>query len=342
MIASIHVRFLVALFLYTSLSTAPAAAQEVISSIVSNAIFLAEADANHPLPTPDTDENEVPGALLLCGGGQLPDSILEKFHSCGRGENGRLVIIPSASESADTGDFTPSLNLWRAFTWGNVDVLHAFDRAQADAEEFAEKLQSATAVWIGGGDQKRLSQLYCGTTVEREIQNVMCRGGVVGGTSAGSAIASRVMIAGGTSRPQLAEGLDLLPNSIVDQHFSQRSRFQRLASAVAENPDRVGIGIDESTGLLIKNKQAEVVGLGAVYVYSKKERTQPVVRTVSTELPIRTYSANAAELQLASNPNTSDDTKQGDAQYSEIEQVKFASGVTLQSNRALLKKTRPQ
>ena len=106
----------------------------------------------------------------------------------------------------------------------------------------------------------------------------MHRGGVVGGTSAGSAIASRVMISGGQKEPRLANGLDLLPNSIIDQHFSQRLRFERLASAVGSHPERVGIGIDESTGLLVGKKRAHVVGDGAVYVYANYERPIKVVR----------------------------------------------------------------
>ncbi len=74
------------------------------------------------------------------------------------------------------------------------------------------------------------------------------------------------MIAGGNKQPRLNEGLDLLPRAIVDQHFSQRSRKDRLAKAVSKHPERIGIGIDEGTGLLITRQSAEVIGRGAVYV----------------------------------------------------------------------------
>lgn len=220
----------------------------------------------------------VPGTLLLCGGGPLPNSVLELFFTHGRGEEGKLVIIPTASRLADAGDNSFALGTWSQFKWASVDILHAFDRAQAEVEDFANTLKSATAVWISGGDQRRLAERYQGTAVETEIRNVMMRGGVVGGTSAGSAIATRVMISGGQTQPQLANGLDLLPNAIIDQHFSQRKRFERLASAVADHPDRMGIGIDESTGLLVNDKRAQVVGAGAVYVYANSNRAMKIVR----------------------------------------------------------------
>ncbi len=243
------------------------------------------ASATSPLPQSAIQAMRIPGTLLLCGGGPLPEPVLELFHQNGQGERGRLVIIPTASRLSDNGDNSFALGTWASFKWASVEILHAFDRVQAEAEEFAATLKNATAVWISGGDQQRLAQRYQGTAVEREIRNVMFRGGVVGGTSAGSAIASRVMISGGQTQPQLADGLDLLPNAIIDQHFSQRKRFARLASAVANHPDRVGIGIDESTALLVNHKRAQVVGNGSVYVYANS-RPMKIIR-IDESMPER-------------------------------------------------------
>ncbi len=238
------------------------------------------ASANQQPNLPLIDElDQDRGALLLCGGGPLPASVLELFFQYGKGDEGKLVIIPTASALSDSGDFTRALGSWADFNWGKVDILHAANRSEAEAEEFASTLRDATAVWMSGGDQRRLAERYQGTAVETEIRNVMHRGGVVGGTSAGSAIASRVMISGGQKQPQIADGLDLLPNSIIDQHFTQRLRHDRLASAVASHPERVGIGIDESTGLLVGKKRAQVVGNGAVYVYASFQKPAKPVRT---------------------------------------------------------------
>jgi len=213
------------------------------------------------------------GALLLCGGGPLPETLMETFFERGQAHRGSLVIIPSASSSSDVGDFVSTIGQWDHFPWASIQVLHARDRQQVDDDiEFVKPLQQATAVWISGGDQRRLAERYLGTTVESELKGVVERGGIIGGTSAGSAIASRVMISGGLQHPVIASGLDLLPGSIIDQHFSQRRRYERLASAVQQHPDRVGIGIDESTGLIVSAKEARVLGNGSVYVYSRTEK----------------------------------------------------------------------
>ncbi len=210
------------------------------------------------------------GTLMLCGGGPLPESLLQMFFELGQAKQGSLVIIPSASSMADLGDFGQTVVQWQQFPWASVQVLHAKNRQDIDRDDFVKPLQNATAVWISGGDQRRLAERYLGTQVESELKDVVKRGGIIGGTSAGSAIASRVMISGGRETPQIANGLDLLPGTIIDQHFTQRRRHGRLVSAVQQHPDRLGIGIDESTGLVVSKSEARVVGNGAVYVYATR------------------------------------------------------------------------
>lgn len=236
----------------------------------------------------DNESNEsedssslIRGALMLCGGGPLPESLFRKFFELGQANNGSLVIIPSASGRADAGDFAGSIAEWKNFPWSRIEVLHAKDRKQAESSEsLVEPLKRATAVWISGGDQRRLAERYLGTPVEREIQSVVRRGGIVGGTSAGSAIASRVMITGGKQKPMISNGIDLLPGSIIDMHFSQRKRHDRLSSAIDLHPDRIGFGIDEGTGLVVSSTEAEVLGNGSVYVYSRNadatEKSEPL------------------------------------------------------------------
>ncbi len=139
---------------------------------------------------------------MLCGGGPLPHNLMETFFELGQAGQGSLVIIPSASSMADQGDFTWTLNQWQQFPWASVRVLHAQNREQIESDiDFVKPLQEATAVWISGGDQRRLAERYLGTPVERELKKVVNRGGIIGGTSAGSAIASRVMISGGREQP---------------------------------------------------------------------------------------------------------------------------------------------
>ncbi len=205
------------------------------------------------------------GELLLCGGAANCRRICCRSSTIEVAVKTWLSSRPRAT--IPIGDFTRWRQAWADFNWRNIDIVHAESREQAEAESLAEVLSKATAVWISGGDQSRLANRYLGSRVEEEIRGVMRRGGIVGGTSAGSAIVTKIMISGGKLEPRIDKGLDILPKAIVDQHFSQRGRQTRLANAVANHPDRIGIGIDESTGLHITSKAAKVLGQGAVYVY---------------------------------------------------------------------------
>lgn len=207
------------------------------------------------------------GQLLLCGGNVLPKSILNEFHRLGAGEDGNLVIIPTASPRSDTGDYLPWTQIWGDYPWKRISVLHADNRDSANREENVELIRQASAVWITGGEQQRLVERFQNTAVHQELLRHLDRGRIIGGTSAGSAVTSLNMIAEGQTHPVVKKGWGILPGAIIDQHFSQRHRFERLSNAVAWHPKQVGIGIDESTGVLIDRDGARVLGDGSVYFY---------------------------------------------------------------------------
>lgn len=195
--------------------------------------------------------------LVICGGGSLPDTVYLRFLELA-GPSPSLVFIPTASQRNVDADEVQKL--WRSRGFQSVSILHSTDRDVTSSDDFAAPLKSATAVWFGGGSQQRIADAYLGTPVEEEVYALVRRGGVVGGTSAGAAIQSRVMIAGGKIEPAISTGFDLLPDSIVDQHFLKRNRMTRLVTAIRAHPHRIGIGIDESTALIVHADKAEVVG----------------------------------------------------------------------------------
>lgn len=230
---------------------------------------------------------EFRGTLLICGGGAIARKIREEFHEIGKGPEGSLVLIPTASPRSDSGDFEPWLDYWASFQWKNVTVVHANDREQANDPRFAETLKNATAVWISGGDQSRLSERYVGTAVEHELHSLLMRGGIVGGTSAGAAIASSLMISGGLVEPQFRDGFRFVPGAIIDQHFSEKRRYERLTKAVQSHPQHIGLGLDESTGLFITRDDSRVVGDGTVYMLNPKsfpDQSDSSVRLESGDL----------------------------------------------------------
>ena len=169
-----------------------------------------------------------------------------------------------------------SLRRWKEHGVKDVTFLHTRDRKTADSEDFIKPLQRATAVWIGGGSQSNLADAYANTAVEREIKAVIERGGVVGGTSAGAAIQSHVMIASGKSVPKMREGFDLLPHAIIDQHFLKRNRMNRLLSAVQKHPECIGVGIDEATAIEVHGQECKVLGSSYVTVVFRLKESGPL------------------------------------------------------------------
>ena len=214
---------------------------------------------------PWIDPAGIRGALVIVGGGEQPDAVNGKLIELAGGKEARIVVIPTASDSADEVIADPQrveklAEFWKSRGAADVQVLHTRSKEKANEEAFVEPLRKATGVWFGGGDQSKIAEAYLGTAVEREVHGVVARGGVVGGTSAGAAIQSKVMIAGGQSEPRMATGFDLLPGAIIDQHFLARKRHDRSVAAVTMHPDCFGLGIDEGTAVVVRGRRLEVLG----------------------------------------------------------------------------------
>jgi cyanophycinase len=205
------------------------------------------------------------GSLVIAGGGKLPAAVIDRFIAQAGGDDARLVIIPTASIRADDpAQQEQLLAPWQARPHATLEVLHTRDRKRADTDKFVRPLIKATGVWFGGGQQQRIADAYVDTRLEEELLKLLDRGGVIGGTSAGAAIQSKVMIASGKTEAVISTGFDLLPGTIIDQHFSQRDRIGRLMGAVDRFPGQLGLGIDEETALLVQGRRMQVVGAGKV------------------------------------------------------------------------------
>ncbi len=206
-------------------------------------------------------DNLVSPKLVICGGGALPQSIFDQFRKLA-GPKPRLVVIPTAS--LREVDELETQKLWKARGFEETQILHSNDPKVVSSPDFVKPLKTATAVWFGGGQQQRIADAYLGTRVEKELNQFLQRGGVIGGTSAGAAIQSRVMIAGGKTEPSISKGLDLLRGSIIDQHFLKRNRIPRLFAAVRTNPGLIGFGIEEGTALIVNDGKASAIGASYV------------------------------------------------------------------------------
>ena len=221
------------------------------------------------------------GSLFIVGGGDWPTGMMERFvELASRFQSGRIVIFPMASsvpEEVGPEEAAEFSSLGAAA----VQVFN-LSREEALREDSVRIIEDAGGVFFSGGDQSRLADVLVGTPLHRGLLSFYERGGVVGGTSAGAAVMSEVMITGDEKR-QVEEGHEFetitagnivtrpgfgfLRSAIIDQHFVRRKRHNRLISLVIEKPDLLGIGIDEETAVLVRpDRKCEVIGTGCVIV----------------------------------------------------------------------------
>lgn len=215
------------------------------------------------------------GKLVICGGGRLPEKLRLRFIELAGGPAAQVVVVTTASVYADTDKMEPKLAFWREQKLGSLTILHTRSRQTADNAEFVKPLSRATGVWFVGGNQSWLTETYLGTASEREMRAVLARGGVVGGTSAGAAVMSPVMIR--RDRPELetGPGFGFLPGTVVDQHFLKRNRQQRLLKVLDAHRELVGFGIDEGTALVVEGNHLSVVGDSQVVVCTSASTERP-------------------------------------------------------------------
>jgi cyanophycinase len=209
-----------------------------------------------------------PGTVILSGGGRIPDEVRAAFVEAGGGGQCRLVVVPTATPGSDDEEALREgaevAESWKQREIATVEVLHTRDRERANDPAFCEPLRQATAVWFTGGRQSQIAAVYQGTRFEDEVRQVLMRGGVVGGTSAGAACQSRVMIVRG--QVWATPGLGMIPGVIVDQHFLARDRRGRLLEALQQHPQLVGLGIDEGTALVVKGRAMKCLGESTVHL----------------------------------------------------------------------------
>lgn len=213
------------------------------------------------------------GTLVIVGGGKMPETIRDRFLELAGGTKARLVIIPTASGKAHANQLETlrSYAYWAPLQQtgkvASVVFFHTRKVEQANDTAFVKPLTDATGVWFGGGDQSLLMAAYKGTAVERELQQVLARGGVIGGTSAGAAVMSSLMIVRGNPVAEVGTGFGFLPDIVVDQHFEQRKRRDRLLGVLTRFPQYLGVGIDERTGIVVNLRGRSMTILGEEKVW---------------------------------------------------------------------------
>jgi cyanophycinase len=213
------------------------------------------------------------GTLIAIGGHEDKEGervILSAVAERLRG--GRLVVATVASKEPQ--EYIEAYR--KAFgALGVQDIVELYveDRAQSQDTKLRDLIAGAGGLFFTGGDQNRIMSHIGGTPLEDEIHALYARGGVIAGTSAGASVQSEVMMVKGSGAEsyrvgdmEMAPGLGLISGVIIDQHFAERGRIGRLLGPVAVNPHLLGLGIDESTAIIVTGDHFTVIGSGGVTV----------------------------------------------------------------------------
>jgi cyanophycinase len=206
--------------------------------------------------------------------------ILHTFWTHAGGSEAMIAIVPSASrEPTLIGDRYQTI--FEEMGAKLVKVLDIRDRAQGEDPFFLEYIEECTGVFLSGGDQLRLCGLLADTPLmERVRQRVQLGEITLAGTSSGAMVMGHHMIAGGGSGESpnralvdMAMGLSIIPEVIVDSSFFNRNRMARLLSAISAHPEKLGIGIDADTcAMFDRDGRMQVIGRsGAVTIIDPRE-----------------------------------------------------------------------
>jgi cyanophycinase len=210
--------------------------------------------------------------LVLVGGGERPAAAMQRFVDWAGGPKARLLMIlwatsePKESYESLQADFA-------ALHPESIEAAPVQPLTPESRAAFLKQLDAASGVFFSGGDQVRVMDVLKDTGLLEAIRAKHASGTVFGGTSAGTAVMSKIMITGegdftlldGT-KVETREGLDLIHDVIVDQHFMKRQRQNRLFGLLLLNPQQLGVGVNEDAAVLVTDsRHAEVVG-GSVMI----------------------------------------------------------------------------
>ncbi len=229
------------------------------------------------------------GYLFIVGGGPQSAAMVQRFVDLAGGKKAKIVVFAMASSDGKASGEEKAEDLRKL---GADARAYYIDHDEANSDSMEANMKRVTGVWFGGGDQVLLTKALLGTRVEKAIHERYEAGAVVGGTSAGAAVMSNPMLTGeerhpGGVRPpsdttehymtiardntELVPGFGMIKGALIDQHFLRRRRHNRFISAVLDTPAHLGVGIDESTALIVHpDGHWSVMGESAASIYDAR------------------------------------------------------------------------
>lgn len=226
------------------------------------------------------------GSLFIIGGGERsPELMKELVKTAGFRSNDYIVILPMATGIPEESVAYISGQL-SAICKNSITSFN-FSKEQANSNQsWIDSVRNARLIYIVGGDQNKFMDVVKGSKLYTAMHQAFANGTTISGTSAGAAVMSEIMITGEERDKSdkdsfreikkdnaiTAQGMGFITSAIVDQHFIKRSRYNRLLSVLADHPDKIVIGIDESTAIIVKGKKATVAGESQVLVIANPRK----------------------------------------------------------------------
>ena len=233
------------------------------------------------------------GTLVIVGGGGMPQGLTQRFVELAGAEKATIAVIPISMPDP----LPPKDGMVETFRrLGAKEVVELTGRTPeaVDKPEVLDLLKRATGVWFGGGRQWRFIDAYENTKAAKLMHEVLKRGGVIGGSSAGASIQGEYMARGNPLGPEdiiapgYERGLGFLPGMAIDQHFTQRNRFKDMEQLIKTYPQLLGVGLDEATALIVQGSIAEVTGRTLVNFFDAgKPGPEPVASGKKYDLAAR-------------------------------------------------------
>jgi cyanophycinase len=263
-----------------------------------------------------TEYGPTKGTLVIVGGGNTEGTgIVEKFVQLAGGADKKFIIVPTAGGNRnDDGSVRPYEESRIVESWvrrgiKNVKMLHTHDPKVADTDAFVKDLRDAHAVWFNGGRQWNIVDSYASTRTLREFYQVLERGGVIGGSSAGATIQGEYLVRGDTSGPNVMmtqepnhqEGFKFLRRSAIDQHINARNRWDDLIPVMVKHPGLLGIGLSEGTAIVVTGDRFEVMGKWKVAIHDNTRVYQPWEKPYYVLSPGDVYNMKTRKIEKLGN-----------------------------------------
>ncbi len=232
--------------------------------------FLTAASLAAPVHTQQVGPAN--GSLVVAGGALRDPAVFQRFVQLAGGPWAPLVVIPTAGGAEEYDPYFSGRLPLEAAGARDITILHTYDPAVADTDAFVHPLREARGVWFTGGRQWRLADAYLNTKVHHALWDVLERGGVIGGSSAGASIQGSYLVRGDTRTNTIMMGdhevgLGFLKGVAIDQHLLRRNRHFDLVEVIRAKPELLGIGLDENTAIVVRGDRFEVVGQSYAVIY---------------------------------------------------------------------------